>query len=1049
MINTYTEFLNQKVKLVENQGFDISLDQINNKLFPFQKALIQWAIRKGRCAIFADTGLGKTWVQLEVARLLNVPTLIVAPLAVANQTVREAAKLGIPVNYVRSQAQVKTPIVTTNYELVDRFDINTFQAVVLDECFAPFTSVDIKTIDDKFTRKYIKDIQVGDCIVNAAGIDTVTDIHRREVQYVIRITVNGESIICSPNHPFFTQRGWIGAQDIQPGDSFIQTTEAVRMVRSHVFKENSTAAKRVKVLQSILLSEMADAPAGIFSNGTQSHSGSQTGASTEPMVGIRQSQGRDGDGAYSQSQSHAVARSARKGIPSVKRDAPQTFRAWGQWQSNTGTTEHFAGGTWQWMDSGVCFVTGQTDSWLSYMLQAGLSQSRLKNRYRSGWQLSLCEEGTRPKERCQAGFSRVEGIEVLEQGHPDLEKLRDANGCIYLYDIGATQHPSFSVNGFLTHNSSILKSYDGKTKKKLIELFEDTPYKLCCTATPAPNDITEIANHVEFLGIMSRVEMLSKYFVHDDEGWRLKGHAQDAFYKWMSSWAMMLKLPSDLGFDDNGYVLPELKVEPVLIEGYAKGYAESQGQLFPLGLKGIKGRHLARKETIRDKISVASEILNANDEQWVVWCGLNEEGRALYRATNNAALLEGKDSLDYKINTINHFIDKDIKVLISKTKISGFGLNLQHCRNMMFLGLSDSWESYYQAIRRCWRFGQDHPVNVKIILSDVEQVVLENVMAKERNAVELSTHMVNAMQEHEKEELGLVKVSKNGYHEEIAKARDYTLYLGDCVDWLQKLDTESIDFSVFSPPFLSLYTYSDSERDLGNAHSDEEFFQHFNYFLTQLFRVIKPGRNVAIHVAQVAATLIRDGYIGLKDFRGKVIEDCIKHGFHYHGDITIDKNPQIQAQRTKSKNLLFVQLKKDASWLRPGLADYILIFRKPGENAVPIHPDINNEDWILWAHPVWRDIRESDTLNVQMARSEKDERHICPLQLGVIERCIRLWSNPGEMILSPFAGIGSEGYIALKLGRKFTGIELKDTYYEVAKRNLELALEHRGQERLF
>ena len=201
-------------------------------------------------------------------------------------------------------------------------------------------------------------------------------------------------------------------------------------------------------------------------------------------------------------------------------------------------------------------------------------------------------------------------------------------------------------------------------------------------------------------------------------------------------------------------------------------------------------------------------------------------------------------------------------------------------------------------------------------------------------------------------------------------------------------------------------------------------------------RVTRPGRLTACHVAQVAAMLERDGYIGLKDFRGMTIAAFEANGWIYHGEVCIDKDPQAQAIRTKAKPLLFVQLRKDASWMRPAMADYILVFRKPGENAVPILPDITNEDWIEWARPIWYGIKESDTLNVAIAREDKDERHICPLQLDLIERAIILWSNPGDVVLSPFIGIGSEGVCALELGRRFVGVELKREYWQQACRNL-------------
>lgn len=283
---------------------------------------------------------------------------------------------------------------------------------------------------------------------------------------------------------------------------------------------------------------------------------------------------------------------------------------------------------------------------------------------------------------------------------------------------------------------------------------------------------------------------------------------------------------------------------------------------------------------------------------------------------------------------------------------------------------------------------------------------------------------------------------------------DWTLVNGDSCEQLGTLDANSVDLSVYSPPFMSLYTYTASERDLGNCATQGQFFEHFGFLQRELLRVTKPGRLTCCHVAQVPALLERDGYIGLKDFRGLTIAAFQSNGWIYHGEVCIDKDPQAQAIRTKSKGLLFVQMKKDSSWSRPALADYILVFRKPGENAVPIthsttDAELTNEQWIEWARPIWYGIRESDTLQVAEGRENDDERHICPLQLGTIERCIRLWSNPGELIVSPFAGIGSEGFEAIRLNRRFWGCELKPSYAALAVRNLRTAESMKTQGDLF
>lgn len=290
-----------------------------------------------------------------------------------------------------------------------------------------------------------------------------------------------------------------------------------------------------------------------------------------------------------------------------------------------------------------------------------------------------------------------------------------------------------------------------------------------------------------------------------------------------------------------------------------------------------------------------------------------------------------------------------------------------------------------------------------------------------------------------------------------ASGADWTLVNDDCIEGIASdVADESVDLSVYSPPFASLYTYSATERDLGNCRTSAEFFEHYAFLIRELFRVTREGRVTCVHVAQIAAMLERDGYIGMKDFRGDVIRAYLEAGWIYHGEVCIDKDPQAQAIRTKAKGLLFVQMQKDSAWSRPAMADYILIFRKPGVNAAPVQhasdnplAALSNDEWISWARPIWYGIRESDTLQTVEAREDEDERHICPLQIGTIERCVRLYSNPGDLVLSPFAGIGSEGYVSLQWGRRFVGYELKPSYFRVAERNLRAAEAMRTQGYLF
>lgn len=725
-MSAYLEFLAGKRAVAPAVGIDVAPEQVSPWLFPFQRDLTRWALRKGRAAIFADTGLGKTRMQLEWARHLGGRTLILAPLAVARQTVREADILGLDVNYARSQGDAAAGITITNYEMLGAFEAASFDAVVLDE-------------------------------------------------------------------------------------------------------------------------------------------------------------------------------------------------------------------------------------------------------------------------------------------------------------------------------SSILKALDGSTRKRLTEAFADTRYRLCCTATPAPNDIAEIANHAEFLGVMSRVEMLAAFFVHDEDGWRLKGHASEAFYRWLASWGMSVRKPSDLGYSDKGYDLPPLEIVPTFIDTDYR----PDGMLFSVGLRGIGDRSKVRKVTATARVEAAAALVNASSDQWILWCGLNDEANALAKAIPGAVNVQGSDSLDTKVSALEAFQDGKTRVLVTKPRIAGFGMNFQNAHRMAFVGLNDSWEQYYQSIRRCWRFGQTEPVSAHIILSEAEQDIYHNVMRKEAEARYMAEQLVEHVREFERAEIAAFE-PVGEYKTREANGTDWRLLLGDSCERMQEIETESIDLSVYSPPFQSLYTYSPTERDLGNSRTREQFFTHYGFIIEELLRVTKPGRNTCVHVQQLTSTLNLDGVIGMKDFRGDVIRAYQDAGWVYHGEVTIDKDPQAQAIRTHSKGLLFVQLRKDSTWSRPALADYILLFRKPGDNAVPVQPDITNDEWIEWARPIWYGIKESDTLNRADARENADERHIAPLQLGTIERCVRLWSNPGETVLSPFAGIGSEGYEAVRLGRRFVGIELKPQYYEVAARNLRKAEELRsGQLDLF
>lgn len=795
-MTAYHNFLKSKTTAGIEAGRTIPDGDINPLLFPFQRDLVRWAVRKGRCAVFADTGMGKTFIQLEWARLIGENTLIIAPLSVARQTVREAQKIGLAVKYARGMADIDPgcKIHITNYEMFDAFDIARFGAVVLDE-------------------------------------------------------------------------------------------------------------------------------------------------------------------------------------------------------------------------------------------------------------------------------------------------------------------------------SSLLKAISGHTRRKLTDACVEIPYRLCCTATPAPNDYTEIGNHAEFLGISTMAVMLATFFVNankehtfiiDGKAWRKKGsnkggqewrikhHAEQPFFRWLASWAITLTKPSDLGYDDDGFILPALNVHT----SFVPVEYVSDDQLLFTHLHGIADRVDMRRRSALTRLTECVRIITEdwnltkrgeschtktqitkqesfedcyaqdaikasaplptilNDyilplntslgslTKWVIWCGLDAEQRMVEDALGGLCIsVYGSLNPEEKERRLLNWLEGDVPVLVSKPRVCGFGLNLQRASRAIFFGLNDSWETWYQCIRREWRYGQTQPVDVYVIMSDLEAEVYHNVMRKDAMATRLRMGLIEQIRSYEKEELQMMDDYQPAtYRARTERGTNWTAMLGDSCERLQEIAEDSIDLSVYSPPFADLFTYTDSERDLGNSKGWDEFFRHYAFIIDKLLRVTKAGRLTCVHTSDIPAMASRDGYIGVRDFPGHVISAYEAGGWTFVGRAFVQKNPQAQAIRVKSKALLFVQLRKDSASSRPALVDQILLFRKPGENAAPItpvqHGELDNETWIEWAHGIWTGISETDTLQFYGARGADDEKHICPLQLPVIERCIKLYSNPGETVLTPFGGIGSEGYQAVKFGRKAILIELKPEYFEVLVNNM-------------
>lgn len=595
-------------------------------------------------------------------------------------------------------------------------------------------------------------------------------------------------------------------------------------------------------------------------------------------------------------------------------------------------------------------------------------------------------------------------------------------------------------SGVVLDESSILKNYEGATKNLIIDAFSKTPYKLACTATPSPNDFMELGNHSEFLNVMSRNEMLAMYFVHDGgetSKWRLKGHSEDIFWQWVACWGVMLTKPSDIGFSAEGYDLPSLN----FIERQIVTPEKSNGKLFNDVAVSATDFNGELRLTKVERLSEVIDIVNNSDENFIIWVKQNEEADYLLSKIPDAIEVRGNDHPEQKEKKLIGFAKDEFRVLITKTKIAQYGLNYQNCRNQVFASLDFSFESLYQAIRRSYRFGQKREVNAYIITTDTMQNVVQAIESKQRQFEKMQRKMA----EYSRKNIETGNSERSARESETQSGEMWTAKLGDCVQLIQELQNESIDFSVFSPPFAELYTYSDELEDMGNSRDYNEFLTAFNFLTKELFRVVRSGRNVAIHCMDLPIQKGKHGFIGLRDFSGMILKSMENAGFIYHSRVTIWKNPVTEMQRTKALGLLHKQLKKDATMSRVGIPDYVLIFRKDGERENPVSVDIPVELWQKWASPVWMDIDYGDTLNRNEAREEKDEKHICPLQLQTIERLIGLYTNPGDLVLSPFGGIFSEIYQAVKMGRKGIAFELKKQYFDVGVKNMK-ALELSNQQ---
>lgn len=623
--------------------------------------------------------------------------------------------------------------------------------------------------------------------------------------------------------------------------------------------------------------------------------------------------------------------------------------------------------------------------------------------------------------------------------------------------------------GIVLDESSILKNFTGKYKKLLIEKFKKTPYKLACTATPSPNDLNEIGNHSEFLNILDAQDMRSKWFVRDEgmNNYRLKGHAKQSFYGWISSWAVMISNPKDIGFDGNDYILPDL----VFHEKSIITKTRTSWNLFNESSVNATTFNRELKLTILPRLDETAKIVNESNDSFIVWVNQNEEEKLLLKLIPDAVAVNGSENPEIKKEKLLGFAKGNFRVLVTKKKIAQFGLNYQHCHNQVFASLDFSFEGLYQSIRRSYRFGQTKNVNIYMITTDTMENVVKSIKKKQDQFNEMQSEMNKYING---DAFGLL----NYYEFDEVKTKDYWLMKGDSCQEIKRIPDNSVDLIVFSPPFSSLFTYSNYIHDMGNNENHDEFFKQYNYLLHDLYRILKPGRLMVCHTKDLAVYKNSSGYTGLYNFT-KDHDNAVEGvGFKYHSKVNIWTDPVLERARTNTQRLLYHQVRTDSSYSGVGLPEYCTVYRKWEGNEEDWTP-INNKNkevfpldsWQQWAsstwnidkndieayneivkeysHQTWMDIKRTDVLNNKAGTAIGDEKHIAPLQLSVIRRCVQMWSNQGETVFTPFLGIGSEVYESVKLNRFGIGIELKDKYYETAIKNINKAVESKNQLEIF
>lgn len=929
MNKEYLDFLKNKQKLHITSGFNINETELNEMLFPFQKFIVKKALHEGKYAVFAACGTGKSPIQLEWANKVAIhtkkPVLILCPLAVSAQTIREGKKFNIEVcKYDGSDF----PIQISNYEQLDNIDCNLFSGIVLDESsiLKQFTGVYKKLIIEKFKLTPYKlactatpspnDLNE---IGNHSEFLDVMDANDMRMRWFVRDEgMNNYRLKGHAEEDFF---GWIGSWAI-----------VLRTPSDIGFEDDGYILPPLNIFERII-----ETPKKEDGNLFNSTSVNATNFNFELRVTL-------------------IPR--LEAVVDIVKNSNENF---------------------------IC--------WVKQNIEADRLQKLL------------------PEAKEVRGSDSVEKKEFIalwfgDKGNECLCNIKEEKKNIKKNTIKCITQKT--ENQFVNEHHPELSKKEKQTlntKNKKLNIVENTIKTIKKNLIDSPQSLEKKETHVEE---KDTIQTMNTKNVLNCKQEKQENEIQKQTLN------INLKHNMDLPLNSTkNYLIPKI-MDVQFVE---------QNQLY---------------ETVNKDCMLTTAIKQEKLEDCCVQTVITDlENLKIQKYCLNVPLCT------YCGGTLR-------KILISKSKIFSFGLNFQNCNNQIFSALDFSFESLHQSIRRSYRFGQKNEVNIYLITTDTMENVIASIRRKEKTFNNMITKIVHYANNKEFK----LKVD---YEKKEEKNDNYWIINGDSCIEMDYIANDSIDFSVFSPPFSTLFTYSDNIRDLGNCANHEEFYENYKFILKSLYRIMKPGRLIAVHSKDMAVYKNSSGYSGLYDFTGRMhrlIEDV---GFKYHSKVIIWLDPVLEMQRTKTQRLLYKQVTSDSSYSGIGMPEYITIFRKWEGNEEDWTPITNLtkkkfslDTWQKWASPVWFDIKRTDVLNNYKGASEKkDEKHIAPLQIGVIERCIAMWSNEGETVFTPFMGIGSEVYQAVKMGRKGIGIELKNSYYELAKKNLENVVKNKQEEIIF